>query len=159
MRDCSQGKQPVMLDAAEGRIVECLNIRTVIKVSSASSGGSLGMAEMAVPPGEGPPMHIHRREDESFHVLEGRFRFWCDGRTFDGGAGATVMLPRDIPHTFVNIGDAPGRLLALVTPGGFEAFFERCHDRGLRVPEHIAALRALAAEFGMEFTGLKPTVD
>lgn len=156
MRECAQLKQPVMLGAAEGRVVECLNIQVVIKVPSKASGGSVGMAEMLVPPGEGPPMHIHRREEEAFHVLEGSFRFWCGDRVWDGGKGATVLLPRGVPHTFQNVGDAPGRLMASVTPGGFERFFERCDEGGLRVPEDAAALRALAAEFGMEFTGPKP---
>ena len=155
MLECAP--QPVMLDANEGRAVECLDMQVIIKVPSAASGGSVGIAEMLVPPGEGPPMHIHRREEEAFHVLEGHFRFWCDGRSWDGREGATVLLPRDLPHTFQNVGDAPGRLLAAVTPGGFERFFERCHERGLRVPEDAAALRALAAEFGMEFTGPKPS--
>lgn len=155
MRERAQ-QQPVMLDADEGRVVECLNIRVVIKVPSEASGGSVGIAEMLVPPGEGPPMHIHRNEEEFFHVLEGRFRFWCGGREWTGGEGATVLLPRGMPHTFQNVGDAPGRLMASVTPGGFERFFERCDEAGLRAPEDAEALRALASEFGMEFTGPKP---
>lgn len=148
--------EPVMLHAGEGRAAECLDMPVLIQVPSAASGGAVAIAEMVVPPGVAPPMHVHRREEECFRVLEGRFRFWCGDRVWDGEEGATVMLPRDVPHTFQNIGDAPGRLLATVAPGGFEQFFVRCDERGLRLPDDSPAIRALAAEFGMEFTGPAP---
>lgn len=155
----SDRAQPIMLDAAEGPAMECLGTRCAIRVPSEATGGAMGMVEVRVPPGDGPPMHRHRREDEGFHVLEGRFRFWCGDRAWTGGEGATVLLPRGIPHTFRNIGAAPGRLLVTLTPGGFERFFEECAARGLRVPEDLAELAALGAEFGLEFTGPPPPVE
>ena len=152
-------QQPIMSDAGEGRVLDALGMQVVVKVSNAASGGSVGIIEMLVPPGEGPPMHVHRREEEAIHVLEGRFRFWCGDRVWDGGEGATVLLPRGLPHTFQAIGGAPGRVLGTVAPGGFEGFFVQCAARGLRLPEDAAALRALAAEFGFDITGPKPVTQ
>ncbi len=147
--------QPIMLDAGGGEVLDALGMQVVVKVPAAASGGSVGIIEMLVPPGEGPPMHIHRREEEAIHVLEGRFRFWCGDRVWDGYEGATVLLPRGIPHTFQAVG-APGRVLGTVAPGGFEGFFVQCAARGLRLPDDAAALKALAAEFGFDITGPKP---
>ena len=156
MSDCAQ---PILQHAAEGRVLECLGTRCIIRVPSAATGGAMAMVEVRVPPGDGPPMHLHRREEEGFHVLEGCFRFWCGDRAWTGGQGATVLLPRGVPHTFRNIGDAPGRLLVTLTPGGFEGFFEGCAARGLRVPENAAELVALGAEFDLEFTGPPPPME
>jgi len=153
-----QQQQPIMLDAGDGRILHALGMQIVVKVSREASGGSVGIVEMRMPPGEGPPMHIHRSEEEAIRVLEGRFRFWCGDRVWDGGEGATVLLPRGIPHTFQAIGDTPARLLGIVTPGGFEGFFVQCDARKLRLPDDAAALRALAAELDFDITGPKPTV-
>ena len=70
-------------------------------------------------------MHLHRNEDEILHVLEGDFRFWCGDWVRNAGAGATVVLPRGVPHAFRNVGAAPGRMLEVAAPGGFEGFFGR----------------------------------
>ncbi len=157
MSDSALLHQPIMMDAAGGEILDALGMQVVVKVPAAASGGSVGVVEMLVPPGEGPPMHIHHREEEAIHVLEGRFRFWCGDRVWDGYEGATVLLPRGIPHTFQAVG-APGRVLGTVAPGGFEEFFVQCAARGLRLPDNAKALRALAAEFGFDITGPKPAV-
>jgi quercetin dioxygenase-like cupin family protein len=154
MGECAA--QPIMLDASEGKVLDALGMQVVVRVPNAGSGGTVGIVEMRVPVGEGPPMHIHHREEEAIHVLEGRFRFWCGDRVWDGGVGATVLLPRGIPHTFQAVGDAPARLLGVVTPGGFEEFFVQVDARRLRLPDDAAALKALAADLGFEITAPKP---
>ena len=90
-----------------------------IRVSADETAGALGIWEEAASPGEGPPLHIHHREDEMFFVLEGRFRFRCGDDVFDGGPGTTAVLPRGVPHTWQCLGTARGRMLVSVTPGGF----------------------------------------
>lgn len=155
----ADGAEPVMFGADEGRAGECLGARCTVRVPSAATGGAVGVVELLVPAGGGTPMHVHSREEETLHVLEGRFRFWCGDRAWTGGAGATVVLPRGIPHAFRNTGDAPGRLLEIVTPGGFERFFERCGARPVRTPEDAAALGALGAEFGLAITGPMPAAE
>jgi uncharacterized cupin superfamily protein len=36
--------------------------------------------EHRVPHGDSPPLHVHRNEDEVFHVLEGELRFVAGDR-------------------------------------------------------------------------------
>ncbi|MCB1884541.1 MAG: cupin domain-containing protein [Geminicoccaceae bacterium] len=103
------------------------------------------MWKESVGPGEGPPPHVHTREDGVFHVLEGAFTFWCDGTGTEAGPGAVVALPRGVPHRFWNSGDAPGRLLV---PGGFERVFLDVEARGL---DDTAAVGVLFAEYGLAF--------
>ena len=152
----SERGQPLIVGAGEGETFDCLGTLYTLKTSAAQSGGAVGLLEDLVAPGDGPPMHVHHREDEIFFILEGRFQVWCGGRTWTAEPGATVFLPRGVPHTFRNVGDGPGRKLVTVVPGGFEGFLADVAGRGLHVPEDMAELVELAASYGLEFTGPPP---
>jgi mannose-6-phosphate isomerase-like protein (cupin superfamily) len=122
--------------------------RHVVRVTGAQTGGAMGVWEDVVEPGDGPPLHIHTREDELFHVIEGRFRFWSGDECVSAEAGTTLVLPRRVPHRFENIGDACGRLLVAVTPGGFENFFLDLEREQVGT---LAAAEAVAARYGLIF--------
>jgi quercetin dioxygenase-like cupin family protein len=118
--------QPVQLAPGEGTAVKNpLGGSTIFKIRGSESGGTLTAFEGIVPPGEGPPLHIHEDEDEILYALEGSFRVRLEDRTSDAPPGTFVFIPRGVAHTWQNSGDAPGRLLAIVTPAGLETFFER----------------------------------
>lgn len=115
------------------------------------TGGRLAVTEVTVPPGDGPPPHVHDREDELFYILDGELEVCSDGVWATVSAGGTVFLPRGVPHTFRNATDRPCRFLVVITPGGFEGFFRESSDlaeRGAFGPE-VAAERA--ASYGVEF--------
>jgi putative ABC transport system substrate-binding protein len=75
-------------------------------------------------PASGPPLHIHRAEDEFFYVLHGEFAWQLGDCITVTPAGSFVFIPKDMVHTFQNVGTEPGVLLGGVTPGGFEGFFK-----------------------------------
>lgn len=75
------------------------------------------------PPGQGPPLHVHRHETEIFYVLEGLFEITLGDRTVEAPPGALAVGPRDIPHTFRNVGPTPSKLLLTVIPGRFSNSF------------------------------------
>ncbi len=91
--------------------------RVQVKVSSQDSAGAYSVCEIAVPPRTGPPMHLHRFEDEWFYVLEGDFRFVIGGEEIAAPEGTSLFGPRRIAHTFQNVGSSQGRLLTVSTPG------------------------------------------
>jgi mannose-6-phosphate isomerase-like protein (cupin superfamily) len=113
-----------------------------------ATNGQMSVWQSVVAPGEGPPMHIHRMEDEVFHVISGTFRFWCGDETFEGGPGTTAVLPRGIPHTFQNVGTTEGRFLGMATPGGFEEFFLELERGKITEP---AAVMAVGEKYGLSF--------
>jgi mannose-6-phosphate isomerase-like protein (cupin superfamily) len=97
--------------------------RHIIRISADQTDGSLGCFEAEVPAGEGPPFHVHEKEEEFFRILEGRFAFWCNGARVDLAEGGVICVPRGAVHRFQNIGQSMGRLMVIMTPGGFEGFF------------------------------------
>ncbi|MBB4192849.1 mannose-6-phosphate isomerase-like protein (cupin superfamily) [Rhizobium aethiopicum] len=120
----------------------------VLRIMAENTGGSLGMFEACVLPGEGPPLHVHEREDELFRVLSGRFGFWCAGDYVELTEGGSIALPRGVPHRFRNVGQTEGRLMVIVTPGGFESFFPIVELCKPETPEQIASI---ARGFGLTF--------
>ena len=59
-------------------------------------------------------MHIHRSDDEAWHVLEGSLRFrFADGEV-DAPAGTTVFVPAGSPHAYWET--EPSRYLIFLTP-------------------------------------------
>jgi mannose-6-phosphate isomerase-like protein (cupin superfamily) len=101
-----------------GELVTC-------KVTSYQTGGAYSLFEVTTQLGEGPPPHLHHREDEFFYVLEGEYEFFSGEGIIRVGAGSLLCVPRGALHTHKNVGEDVGRLLATQTPGGlYERFFE-----------------------------------
>ena len=116
------------------------------------------LIDWLTPPGlPSPPLHIHHVTDEAFYVLEGTFGFQAGEDTIEGSAGAFVFIPRGLKHTFWNPGSLPARVLIVVSPSGFERYFEELAD-GLAsvgdVPEAAMSLRkALSERYDIEVVG------
>lgn len=147
------------LAAGEGEAYWYVNNRATILATAAQTGGMFSLVHMDVAVGHGPPLHIHRAEDEAFWVLEGQLTVRCGEAEFAAGPGAFVYTPRGIPHTFRLEGDAPARLLVLLTPGGGEGYFidagRPATGPGLPppAPPDIATLQAVAAKYHQENIG------
>jgi mannose-6-phosphate isomerase-like protein (cupin superfamily) len=96
-----------------------------VRLRAADTDGQLGLVEQVVPGGyPGPSMHVHPDFDETFYVVEGSLGFRVGDHAYEAGAGTVAFVPRGTPHTFANPSQEPARSLVLVTPGGFEAYFE-----------------------------------
>ena len=100
-------------------------VRDVYRVlaSGRHTGGVYALSEIRVSPNNGPPPHIHSREDESFFVLEGEVEFQVGDEKITSQPGTFIQGPRGIAHSFKNKTQLPARMLAYVTPAGFENFF------------------------------------
>jgi quercetin dioxygenase-like cupin family protein len=126
-------------------------------ISGRETGGAYTLTDSTVPPeGEAPP-HVHRREDEAFWVLEGELEITAGQQTFVAQAGSFVHLPRDVPHTYKNVGPGPARFLTLMAPAGLEQFFREVGspDTGSSTPppfgdREIQRLLEAAPKYGVE---------
>jgi mannose-6-phosphate isomerase-like protein (cupin superfamily) len=103
-----------------------------------------------VPRGLAAPMHLHTREDEYSFVLEGTWGFKLGDEVVHAGPGDLVYKPRNVWHTFWNASDQPARLLEIISPAGFEYFFEKLAKVLESDPDDIDAVVALNAQYGLE---------
>src|SRR5438552_907045 len=104
-------KGGVTRSPGEGRSFWMLGDLYTIKVEDADTGGKYAAVEATVAPQNGPPPHIHHREDESFYVLEGELSFLVGDRTILARAGSYVYVPQGMLHTFKNVGMKAAKLL------------------------------------------------
>src|SRR5215210_9020829 len=108
--------------ADPGSSVWYLGCLFTVLADSEETGGRFALIESLSPKGTEPPRHIHRREDETFYVLEGQITFYVGEETYAAVPGAFVSAPRGAPHSYTFETDVI-RMLVLVAPGGFEEFF------------------------------------
>jgi quercetin dioxygenase-like cupin family protein len=123
------------------------------KVRGAESGGELTVFENVIAPGDGPPLHTHEAQDESWYVLEGELRFKLDGEMLAAPAGSFVFVPRGTVHAFQNLGSAPARILVIFNPAGMEPFFEQFAELPAGQPIDPSVFARLGAEVGMDVVG------
>jgi quercetin dioxygenase-like cupin family protein len=114
------------------------------------SNGALLAVETLAPPGEGPPLHTHTREEETIYVVSGRFRFQVGDQVSDAPAGSFAWVPRGVAHTWQNVGGDPGTLLVTFMPAGMEGFFDELSTMAEFDPEKF---RAAASHHATEVVG------
>jgi quercetin dioxygenase-like cupin family protein len=129
------------------------------KTRSEQTGGAYSLFEITSPPGAGPPPHIQHREAESFYLLEGKYEFLVEDRSFGMDAGSLIYIPRGTLHAHKNVGEGTGRLLLSQTPGGLhERFFEEIGEparqthrpQGPADQQPMEKIIAIATEYGIE---------
>jgi quercetin dioxygenase-like cupin family protein len=138
----------------EGRSFDAPAGFVTVKVRADQTRGTLTAMESEVPPGSGPPLHVHRNEDEFIHVLDGRARLRLGEALRDAPAGTFVFVPRGVAHTWQVVGDAPARLLFGFTPGseGMERFFAGAAGLSA-LARGSEAFRRFADDAGMDVVG------
>lgn len=151
---------PIALASGEGEALWFLGILATVKSSAETTAGRVAVIEHLAPEGSGSPLHVHRREDEWFFVLDGEVTFWVGGEIVVATAGAFVYGPRDVPHTFT-VTSPQARFLLVTEPAGFEDFMRAlatpAEDRVLPPasiqPPDPAVMVTTAAEYGIEILG------
>ena len=110
------------VENTEGEVLNMLG--TDIRVlAGRRTGSSFSLMTCRLPPGQGPPPHIHDDEDEAFYVLEGQMRFKAGTDEWVLGPGGFVYLPRGLIHQPIVVGEHPATVLAVLSRPGLEDFF------------------------------------
>lgn len=99
----------------------------------------------------GPSTHLHFNQDEIFTVVEGSYRFVTGEEIMELNAGDTIFLPRNIPHTWIQLTDM-GKLIYAVQPAGtLEDFFIEMD--GLTKPPTKEEAERIHLKHGMKLIG------
>lgn len=120
---------PVIQTVDEATTRAVLGGSISVRLRREETGGQLGLIEQVVPGGyPGPAMHVHPDFDETFYVVDGTLAFRVGDHAYEAGPGTVAFVPRGTPHTFANATQVPARSFVLVSPGGFERYFEQLID-------------------------------
>jgi mannose-6-phosphate isomerase-like protein (cupin superfamily) len=141
-----------ILRPTEGSTGSLGGIGVRFMIDGAESGGGFSLVEHPMPPRAlGAPLHRHSREDEYSYVLEGRMGAQLGDEVVYAEPGDLVFKPRAQWHAFWNAADEPARILEIISPAGFERYFERI--AALFAAEggpDPASIGAIAADHGLE---------
>jgi len=116
--------RPVTLTTlGQGRTIAVVGDVYRFLATGDDTNGKYAMWEAIVPPGGGPPPHVHSREEEGFYILEGEITFTVNGEKIVVTAGMFANMPVGTPHSFKNESDRPAKMLISVAPAGLEQMF------------------------------------
>ncbi|MFC4033448.1 cupin domain-containing protein [Streptomyces polygonati] len=107
----------------KGEEVAIPGFGAVFKLYSRDTGGEVAIVEHPFAVGTITAPHQHIHEDEHSIVIQGQIGFRSDDSEVVLGAGGFITKPRGQMHAMWNAGDTPGRIVEIITPGGFEDYF------------------------------------
>jgi mannose-6-phosphate isomerase-like protein (cupin superfamily) len=121
--DASQG--PRIVGPHDGKTIDLGVVGVRFLIWGEEAGGGFSLVEHPIPPRHlAAPLHRHSREDEYSYVLEGRLGALLGEDVVYAQAGDLAFKPRDQWHTFWNAGEGPCRILEIISPAGFEHYFD-----------------------------------
>jgi quercetin dioxygenase-like cupin family protein len=135
-----------------------------ITAGSETTDGEYVVMDILAPPGFENGLHTHE-QSEIFHVIEGEVRLHVDGTDHVLTPGGSGYVAGGQPHGFENATDEVARVVAVMSPGGAEAFFPEVGtespDRSLPEPvepteQQLQAVFAAGKQYGFEFLGPLP---
>ena len=134
-----------MIPPHEGRLARGGGgARTLVKADARETGDLVEVFEQASSAGTGPPLHIHHECAEALYVLEGEVVFEIGAERVNAVAGTFVFVPKDVPHTYTNLGATEASVLFWFMPAARMAgYFEELSNlpsgvRGAEVLDGIA---------------------
>jgi quercetin dioxygenase-like cupin family protein len=149
--------KPAVVPAGGGQKLWVIGNEIEIKLASAETAGALFIFENETPPGVGVPPHVHTREDEILHVMEGEYEVFLDGKIYTAAKGTVASFPRNVVHGFRNISGRAARALFIVTPGqSFENFFRELNQVAPTIPADLEAVAAVMEKYGLPIVQSQP---
>ncbi len=142
--------------AGHGPVYAVAGDNYTVKAGTEHTGGAYAAFEFLIPPGGGPPPHVHHREYEGFYVLDGELTFYVgpDRTKVVGQRGDFVAAPVGVIHQFCNESDQPARAFVIAAPAGVEEYFAAA---GQPLPEGSTETPPASADGIARLTDLGPT--
>ena len=142
-----------VLRSEQGNVGQLGSMGVRFMVDSGDSGGTFSLVEHPIPPLKlAAPLHRHAREDEYTLVLAGEVGVLLGDEVVFGAPGDLIFKPRGQWHTFWNAGSEPARVLEIISPAGFEGYFEQLSDllAAEGAPPDPVKVGVIADRFGLE---------
>ena len=153
-------KEHIVLADGEGLILKSGPGRDLIfKVTGEDTGGQFDYFVVQVAPKSGPPLHVHHGQEETIHVLKGRYKVQIGESIYNVDEGGFAYLPAKVPHTFVNLTDEGGELIVVYTPGGGHKFYEEFGPIARSGPPDPKVIGPLFAKYNMTLLGPPLSAD
>jgi len=104
---------------------------------------------------EGPPLHIHIKQVETFHLIEGELTVQVGDQMIEAKPGDFILIPKGVVHTYVNLKEGTvARAVGNLAPGGFYKFVAELSDyQRTAHPPDQAKINEISAKHDQVFVG------
>ena len=152
----------IVLGPEQGESAQLGPMGVRFMIGDQAEGGFSLVEHPIAPRGLAAPMHVHEREDEYSYVLEGEVGVQIGDEVTVAKPGDLVFKPRGVQHAFWNAGDAPARLLEIISPAPFSKYFEELEPlmAGPQGPD-FPAIAELQGRYGltMDSEQIEPLIE
>jgi quercetin dioxygenase-like cupin family protein len=131
----------------------------VFKLTGEDTRGALDYFIVEVGPRGGPPLHVHHDQEETIHVLSGRFKIRIGDEEHTLEPGGFAYLPAGLPHAFLNLTDQPAEITVVYTPGGCHKFYEELGPATRSATPDRTEVAAIFERHGMTLLGPPLSAD
>lgn len=99
-----------------------------IRTAEDTDGAYLEAEQIIAPFDEGPPVHMHPHQEDSYKVLSGTLDVYVDGKLHRLEAGQSLTVAKGTPHTLKNSHGEEVRLINRHTPAmNFQSMMATLH--------------------------------
>jgi uncharacterized RmlC-like cupin family protein len=96
---------------------------------------------------------VHHKQEETIHVLKGRFKVRTGDEVFHLEEGGFAYLPSKVPHAFLNLTNEPAEVVLVYTPGRGHKFYEELGPLSRTGPRDPKAIAAPFVKYDMTLLG------
>ena len=136
--------QPAVVTPKQALSIKPFGLDMDVLLTTEATGGATSVIVAWHEPGEGPPAHVHFKQEEILFIIEGLYEVTVGDETATAGPGSIVFIPRNVVHRFKNVGGVKGRMLGWSLPGG--------QDHYLKTISELAAGGGFTGEKVMEIS-------
>lgn len=162
--DYSTPAKGFKVNAGEGRRHGHIQLKGVnanildVKISGKDTNGELAVFEQtSLSPKRGTPLHIHPFQDEVFYVLNGEYLFQVGDEKHRLKVGDSIFLPRQVPHSWIQLSERGKMTVTLQPAGKLEDFFVVM--AALKAPPAPEELAQIFAAHDMNVVGPPVVID
>jgi len=120
--------QPAVVTPKQALSIKPFGLDMDVLLTTEATGGATSVIVAWHKPGEGPPNHVHFKQEEILFIIEGLYEVTVADETAKAGPGSIVFIPRNVVHRFKNVGGITGRMLAWSLPGGQDHYLKAISD-------------------------------
>ena len=123
------------------------------KLSGRDTGGDYCVYDTVRSVKGGPPLHIHRNQDEWFYVRSGEFLFRVGGESFQLRPGDSLLGPRGVPHAFAALTESSALIVTFQPAGAIEELFAAAYAMSRSKKLTVDDWQMLANSRGVDIVG------
>lgn len=136
-----------------GSVMDIGGWRFECKLSGRDTGGDYCVYDTVRSVKGGPPLHVHREQDEWFYIRYGEFAFQVGSDTFRLNEGDTLFGPRGVPHTFAALTETSALIVVFQPAGAIEELFAQVESLGKQRRPTVEDWREIATPRGVDIVG------